>query len=297
MNKSKLRIVFGALGILGTSAGCAVEILDEEVGTHQQANSGYCSSTLATKAATNGSLDWQEKPFDGCQSSAVSSYNFGVSTDIPLIVGGELAVYGTTTTGSRRGYFFVDKDGSGSWSGGDTQAKFKSDAQAGDQPFAIAIQVQKKVGSSCVDASAIPYHEDVVGIKRGTTWYIDANGNGTWDGTASCDRLVNAFGNASDIPSPYGDAIASVRTVGTVKHWYIDTNLNFVWDAGDTDAVFGASTDQVSVAGAVGVQRGRDVFINWNSNLNYNTGDKDLINHLPSTSWKYVGVTTYFWND
>jgi hypothetical protein len=89
-----------------------------------------------------------------------------------------------------------------------------------------------------------------VGVYRGGTWYLDANGNGAWDGPVA-DKVIASFGAPTDIPVT-GDWDGDGSTqVGTYRQgtWYLD-NGNGQWDAG-VDTIynnFGAAGD-VPVSG------------------------------------------------
>jgi bacillopeptidase F len=84
-----------------------------------------------------------------------------------------------------------------------------------------------------------------IGVYRKGTWYLDANGNGGWDGPI-VDTVLAAFGAPTDIPVT-GDWNGDGRSeVGTYRRgtWYLD-NGNGRWDPG-LDTVyqaFGAPDD------------------------------------------------------
>jgi len=97
-----------------------------------------------------------------------------------------------------------------------------------------------------------------VGVWRPSTrqFLLDANGNGTWDGTAAGDTLTGAFGASTDRPvigdwNGDGSDDVGVWRPGDRK-FRLDGNGNAVWDGptgGDaTTAAFGASAD-LPVAG------------------------------------------------
>jgi hypothetical protein len=71
-------------------------------------------------------------------------------------------------------------------------------------------------------------------------WYMDPNGNGTWDGTAS-DKLYPTFGNGLPNAIPVAgdwDGTGVIR-IGVFSNgsWYLDMNGNGVWDGGVADKV------------------------------------------------------------
>ncbi len=96
-----------------------------------------------------------------------------------------------------------------------------------------------------------------VGVWRPTTrqFLLDANGNGTWDGTAAGDTLTGAFGASTDRPvigDWNGDGSDDVGVWRpSDRKFRLDGNGNAIWEAtgGDTTtAAFGASAD-LPVAG------------------------------------------------
>ena len=82
-----------------------------------------------------------------------------------------------------------------------------------------------------------------IGIFRNGTWYLDANGNDTWD--ASVDAAIS-FGMAGDIPV-VGDWNGSGTTkIGVFRNgmWYLDIVGNGTWTPGvDAAMSFGMAGD------------------------------------------------------
>jgi hypothetical protein len=84
-------------------------------------------------------------------------------------------------------------------------------------------------------AGDIPVTGDWIGLGhasagwyRSGTWYLDANNNGTWDGTAGGDLLYTGFGGPNDTPvvgdwTGIGKATIGVVTGGGA------TGTNFLW--------------------------------------------------------------------
>ena len=74
-----------------------------------------------------------------------------------------------------------------------------------------------------------------------TTWYLDYNGNGIWDGTPT-DKAYY-FGIAGAIPVTGNWSGSGATKIGVYDNatWYLDFNGNGVWDGVPTDAmaVFG----------------------------------------------------------
>jgi M6 family metalloprotease-like protein len=98
-----------------------------------------------------------------------------------------------------------------------------------------------------------------IGIYRDGTWYLDYNGNGSWD--AGTDKVYN-FGAVGWSPvlgdwNGNGTSKIGLYRDGT---WYLDYNGNGAWDAG---------TDKVYNFGAVGWS---PVLGDWNGNGTTNLG-------------------------
>jgi hypothetical protein len=103
---------------------------------------------------------------------------------------------------------------------------------------------------------ALPF--DRIGVWRPSTrkFYLDANGNGKWDGAVGGDTLKAAFGLETDLPvtgdwnGDGTDEVGSWRP--STRRFYLDANGNGRWDGatgGDIQtSPFGLATD-VPVAG------------------------------------------------
>lgn len=224
-----------------------------------------------------------------CSAGSLNSEQagaFGVPSDLPLLFGSSIATYGTEE-GIRRGRFLIDHDGNMTWSAGDSNLLFMPDPQAEDQPFVI--QLPHKLGSGCEPTGAA---EPTVGIKRGRDWYIDTSGNGIWDDVAGCDTR-GTFGEPGDVPTPIRGRIAVSYAEGGARRWWWDADGSFSFTEADVSFSFGLATDHVfsdSLSGEPGSQRGRQVFLNLDEDLNYSWGDVDSPpDYLPSEQWRFVG--------
>jgi len=77
-----------------------------------------------------------------------------------------------------------------------------------------------------------------VGLTDGINWFLDANGNGVWDGTGPGNDQYGYFG----IPPSYlpilgdwnGDGKDKIGVTDDVQ-WYLDANGNGYWDGTPTD--------------------------------------------------------------
>jgi len=133
-------------------------------------------------AFSNGNflVDWNG---NHVYDSGDVTLGFGSPNQLPVI-----GVWGTGSGGTRIGTYvpstntwFVDYDGTNTWSAGDKTWHFGF--AAGDLPFVI------------------PYTDgiDRIGVFNSGNWYVDANNNHVWDGTAGGDAQWQ-FGNPGDIP-------------------------------------------------------------------------------------------------
>jgi hypothetical protein len=107
--------------------------------------------------------------------------------DVPVT--GDWRGRGTTQLGLFRpstGEWFLDRKNSGSWNGCKKDLCISSFGLAGDIPV-----------SGDWNGTGIT-HIGVFRPSRGE-WFLDLNGNGTWDGP-SVDLYVAGFGHAGDIP-------------------------------------------------------------------------------------------------
>jgi subtilisin family serine protease len=172
--------------------------------------------------------------WSGCRESGGSDLClplFGAPNDIPVT--GDWNGDGTTEVGVyRRGQWFFDSDGSGTWSA-DKDASNPGFGAPGDVPV---------TGDWNGDGVT------EIGTYRRGTWYLDYNGNGRWDGVSGGDRVCT-FGAADDIPVTLdgdGDGKTDIAVYRPANRtWYLDDGSG-QWEAG-TDVViasFGAQMDK-----------------------------------------------------
>ena len=144
---------------------------------------------------------------------------------------------------------------------------------------------------------------DEIGVRRNNAYYLDANGNGVFNGTAGGD-LQYFFGVASDVPligrwQPNPPTVTGNDKLGVRRQStdFQDANGNGELETaaeGDRQVTFGVASD-VGIAGdwngdgfdEVGVQRGNQYFLDQNGNGVFdgpdvsatfrNVGDKPLV--------------------
>ena len=159
---------------------------------------------------------------DGISNVGDLQYTFGLVGDLP--VAGDWDGDGIDEIGVvRNGTFFLDANGSGGFegtAGGDLQQAF---GNTGDQPL---------IGHwSPLAALALVTDTDRLGLRRGSTFFLDANGNGALNAGTSIDRTFS-FGIASDIGIAGdwdGDGFDEIGIYRGNQFW-LDANGNGVWD-------------------------------------------------------------------
>jgi hypothetical protein len=181
---------------------------------------------------------------------------------------------------------------------------------AADQPFIISMLVRHlKTGggsSSAGSGPVVPCFTDgsfavpqpVVGIKRGSRWFIDGNGNGVWDGSDQCDIESGDFGDPSDIPTPLASMIGTARAgSGNSLVWNFDADHSWNWSGSTSDqtlAVFGDGTMRPfsdASSGRIGAQNGASVYLDKSGDRTWSgaPADIDAPGYLPSAAWQFVG--------
>ncbi len=111
------------------------------------------------------------------------------------------------------------------------------------------------VDIGAVEAGSIlpPADATAVGVFRAGSWFLDANGNGAWDG---CQQdggqdlcLFGAFGMTGDRPAAGNWDGGAQSSIGVLRsgtgEWFIDYNGNHQWDGCVADGCyrFGAPGD------------------------------------------------------
>lgn len=154
--------------------------------------------------------------------------------------------------------FYLDANGNGVWNGGgaggDIVSAFAAFAGAG-------VPV---IGDWNDDG------EDDIGRYVGTSFYLDMNGNGVWDGNVGGDRVTNfaaSFGTATPIVGDWdgdGDDEIGAYIAGT-STFLLDLNGNGLWNGG------GAGGD-LNVAFANFLGAGTPVVCDWDGDGDDNPG-------------------------
>jgi hypothetical protein len=167
------------------------------------------------------------------------------------------------------GRFYLDVNGSGTWDAG---------IDAITVPFGVAIDLPV-TGDWNGDG------QSDAGVWRPSTgrFYLDANGNGTWD--PGVDVITVPFGVPTDLPvtgdwDSDGDTDVGVWRPSTGR-FYLDANGNNIWDPG---------VDIVTVA--FGVPTDKPVTGDWNGD-----GQTDVGVWRPSTGSFYLDANgNHIWD-
>ena len=80
------------------------------------------------------------------------------------------------------------------------------------------------------ETNSMSPHPDFIGAYRSGSWYLDANGNGVWNGAPPDKRYT--FGSATDTPVTGVWNITGRTSIGVnrnVYFWMLDWNSNGVW--------------------------------------------------------------------
>jgi hypothetical protein len=162
------------------------------------------------------------------------AFNFGLTGDVP--VSGDWNNDGLTEIGVFRPsthMFYLDYNGNGAWNGAVTDRQFNF-GLTGDVPVSG-------------DWDNDGFTE--IGVFRPSThmFYLDYNGNGTWNGAVT-DKQYN-FGTTGDIPVSgdwYNNGISGIGVFRPSTHtFYLDYNGNGAWNGAVTDRQydFGLTSD------------------------------------------------------
>ena len=132
--------------------------------------------------------------------------------------------------------------------------------------------------------AALPFSGNgKVGVFRNGWWYLDANGNGTWDNTA-LDKALS-FGQSGDL-AVTGDWNGDGKTkIGVFRNgfWYLDYNGNGTWEQGVDKAYSFGMPGDVPVVGdwnhdgktKVGVFRSGQWYLDYNGNGTWDNASID----------------------
>gem|GEM_PF-3095778 len=132
-----------------------------------------------------------------------------------------------------------------------------------------------------------------IGVFQNGFWFLDFNGNGTWDG-AAIDRLYY-FGPTAGTPEVGDWSGSETAKVGSYQNgaWYLDYNGNGIWDPSiDKSYSFGATgwTPTVgdwSATGTtkIGVYQNGIWYLDYNGNGTWDSTTIDRLYYFGATGW------------
>ncbi len=184
---------------------------------------------------------------DGIWEGALEDlfYNFGYFTDLPVT--GDWNGDGFTEVGTySNGKWFLDYNGNGVYDGslGDLYYTF-------NPPAGGIIVDERLTGDLPVsgDWNGDGYAE--IGIYRDGDWYLDYNGNGTWDGEIDDMMFTNFIGLNGEKPVTGdwdGDGFTEIG-IYYLGFWALDMNGNGSWDGVLDTLYYYGSDDHIPVTG------------------------------------------------
>ncbi len=186
----------------------------------------------------DSNMNWQ---WDGTPTDTLGVFGIGLTGAVPVV--GDWNGDGTSKIGVYiNGTWYLDMNHNWQWDGVPTDAMYSFGAGL---PNAIPV-----VGDWNGNGKT------KIGIYSDGVWYLDANGNGQWDGVAGGDEIAYFGVGLTGAVPVVGDWNGNGKTkIGIYQdgYWYLDTNGNGQWDGeagGDTLGVFGIGlTNAVPVTG------------------------------------------------
>lgn|GEM_PF-7132324 len=298
--------------VLGCAVmGCAIEI-EEGVSSKEQAAVGdhYVVYSFSNGAWATRDYTWPNATTTVTAQNAANS--FGQAGDIPFIwePRSNSASVQVGTYRPSDGKFYLDRDGNRVWGGSDTGIVFMT-PQSGDLPFVLtAAYWAGSGGSACGKLSGFQNTGPMVGIKRGTSVFLDRTGDGVFT-PGSCDLSNTAgLGLSGDIPA----GVSSGAPNATWEHvfaltrkdigagtatWFFDNNTNLQWveppDFTSSVNAFGDAAQKFPPSHpdciATGAGSGTTVYHDTNCDRIWNPAtDIAYLSAMPGSSWILAGV-------
>ena len=178
--------------------------------------------TMPADPVTNPSTNFGHEYVWHCH--ILGHEEFDLMRPMVLRPGVQIGVFRPST-----GMWYLDSNGSGTWSGCGTDGCYGQFGMPGDLPV---------VGDWNYSGTA------KIGVFRPSTgmWYLDLNGSGTWSGCGP-DSCLGPFGMPGDYP-----VVGDWTGTGTIKigvfrpstgMWYLDLNGSGTWSGCGTDGCYG----------------------------------------------------------
>jgi hypothetical protein len=156
-----------------------------------------------------------------------------------------------------------------------TESSSRGEDSVTNEQLKLAYAANTTSGVVTADPSA-----NQIGLHRKRNFFIDLNGNGSWDKQAGGD-MVYAFGSNGDLPLVgdwNGDGYDEIGSYNPTKlNFYLDYNGSGTWDGragGDLLYRLGGKTTDLPIVGdwngdgmdEIGVFRNRNFLIDYNAN-------------------------------
>jgi len=176
----------------------------------------FLTDTAQWQLDRNANETWEGCEIDICLGP------YGERTDIPI--SGRWNLQGYDRIGAFRpstGRWYLDVSGNGKWNGCDTDdCGYLKVFKRGDKPI-----------TGDWDGNGLTQ----LGLFRPSTgqWFLDYNGNHTWNGCTK-DRCLSSFGTAADLPVSGDWNGTGTSKIGVFRpstgEWFLDFNGNGQWD-------------------------------------------------------------------
>ncbi len=213
-------IAFDASGNVtgGTSIGSDGTSDTFSGGTLSVNSSGVISGTVSDGSISDFKMDMMNQSIFAGVANGSRQLIIGIKGAPALLPTQKVGVYRPSS-----GFWYLDANGDGIWNG------------CGPSDLDKCIPWGGLQGDIVVRGDWNGDGRTKIGIFRDGTWYLDANGNGLWDGCGT-DKCIT-WGNPGDIPVVgdwNGDGTSKIGIFrdGT---WYLDANGNGLWDGCGTD--------------------------------------------------------------
>jgi FtsP/CotA-like multicopper oxidase with cupredoxin domain len=152
-------------------------------------------------------------------------FGFGMPGAIPVT--GDWTGTGESSLGVYvNGTWYLDMNGNGQWDGTPTDAMYS---------FGVGLSGAQPVTGDWNGSGTTK-----IGVFHNGTWYLDMNGNGSWDGEPTDIRAFFGTGLAGAQPVT-GDWLGTgVFQIGVFANgvWYLDLDGNHAWDGTPNDGMY-----------------------------------------------------------
>jgi hypothetical protein len=175
-------------------------------------------------------------------------YTFDAGAPGAVAVAGDWTGAGETKIGVyANGIWYLDLNGNGIWDGTPTDGRYSFGAG--------------QVGAIPVTGDWTGSGTAKIGVYVSGNWYLDLNGNGSWDGTPTDVRYSFGAGQVGAIPVTgdwTGNGVTKIA-VYVSGNWYLDLDGNGAWNGTPTDGRYAFGTGLVGAVPVAGNWSGTGV--------------------------------------